>query len=247
MATINKANREVCDVDIRILKTKKPFLFFDTANTTTTGFTSEETFAMAKGAKRIAFSNPMDGTVTLEAQVAPFKLYSMLSDGTIDTEAVIARKKSITCKAAGVLELPEGIVAGTVFVYADDDFAGEEIKGTVDMTAKTFTAAAADEISVDSVYEAGYLLSKKTGVQKISFNNQKNPLDYYVTMNTVEKDESGMITPYIMTFYKLKPKKALDLSFSSSGDPATIKVEFSALEDKDGNCMDMVELEDSED
>ena len=32
MPNINKANREVCDVDIRDLKTMKPFLFFDKAN-----------------------------------------------------------------------------------------------------------------------------------------------------------------------------------------------------------------------
>lgn len=33
MPTINKANRQVCDVDIRDVSTMKPVMFFETANT----------------------------------------------------------------------------------------------------------------------------------------------------------------------------------------------------------------------
>lgn len=65
MPELNKANRAVCDVDIRILATKKPFLFFDTANTTTAGLTGDSVYAMAKGNRRIAYHNPMTGTMTL--------------------------------------------------------------------------------------------------------------------------------------------------------------------------------------
>ena len=55
----NKANRQVCDVDIRNLKTKEPFLYFDMANTTTQSLNGESVNAMAKGAKRVAFHNPL--------------------------------------------------------------------------------------------------------------------------------------------------------------------------------------------
>ncbi|MBT9778850.1 hypothetical protein GPL15_20430 [Clostridium sp. MCC353] len=242
MANINKANRQVCDVDIRVLKTMEPFLFFDTANTTTAGFSSEDTYAKAKGANKIAFTNPMEGTMTIEAQVAPFKLYALLSDGVIETTAVVARRETLKCETAGTLTLPAGAKAGTIFVYPADDFAGKEIKGTC--ANNTFTATTADEIAVGSSYEVGYLVSKSDGVQRISFNNNRNPLDYYITMNTVEKDESGVLTPYIITAYKAKPQKSLDLSFSSEGDPASVTITFSVMEDKDGNVIDMVELAD---
>lgn len=65
MPQLNKANRQVCDVDIRILATKAPFLKFDTANTTTAGLTGDSVYAMAKGQRRIAYHNPMEGTMTL--------------------------------------------------------------------------------------------------------------------------------------------------------------------------------------
>lgn len=245
MMTINKANREVCDVDIRVLSDMSPYLFFETANTTTVGFTAEDTYAKAKGSRKIAFTNPMEGTMTVEAQVAPFKLYAMLSDGVIDTEALVAKKVTVACTTAGKLKLPAGVKAGTVFVYAEGDYAGDVINGSV--ASNEFTATSAADIAVGKSYDVGYMIAKTTGVQKISFNNKKNPKDYFVTMNTVEKDEDGLLTPYIITAYKAKPKKSIELSFSSEGDPATVKIEFSVLEDKDGNVIDMVELADDED
>ncbi len=244
MPNINKANRQVCDVDIKVLKTKEPFLFFDTANTTTVGFSSDDTYAKKKGADSIGFSNPMTGTMSIEAQIKPFKLYAMLSDGTIKTTAVIGKKKTVVCAEAGKLPIPTGAVAGTVFVYAENDYAGTVIEGT--FASDTFTATTASDIVVGSSYEVGYLLSKTTGVNRVSFNNKDNPLDFYITMNTTEKDEDGVVTGYAITIYKAKPKKNLDLSFSSEGDPASVKIEFSCMEDKDGNQFDMVEMEDDD-
>jgi hypothetical protein len=244
MPNINKANRQVCDVDIRVLKTMAPFLLFEDANSTTAGFTSDDTYAMSKGAKKIAFSNPGDGTMTLEGQVKPFKLFALLSDGTIDTTAIVADKKTIACTVAGELALPTGIKAGTVFVYAVGDWGGTAIVGTV--ASDKFTATTPANIAVGTSYEVGFLITKSTGIQKIAMNNAKNPQDYYVTMKTVDKDEEGVLTPYIITGFKCKPKKTLDLQFSSTGDPANVKIEFTCLEDKDGNVIEMVEYTDPE-
>lgn len=244
MPNINKANRTCCDVDIRVLSTLAPFMFFEDANVTTFGFTADEVYATSKGAKKIGFSNPLDGTMTIEAQVKPFKLYSLLSDGTIDSTAVVAEKSTIACTTAGTLTVPAEIKSGTVFVYEVGDFGGTPIVGTVAGT--TFTATTAANIAVGTSYEVGYLVTKSSGIQKISFNNLKNPLDYYVTMKTVEKDEEGVVTPYIITGYKCKPQKSLSLSFSSNGDPQSVTITFSCLEDKDGNVADMIEYTEAE-
>lgn len=244
MPNINKANRTCCDVDIRVLKTLAPYLFFEDANVTTFGFTSDEVYATSKGAKKIAFSNPLDGTMTIEAQIKPFKLYALLSDGVIETSALVAEKVSIACTVAGTLTLPEGVKTGSVFVYAAGDFGGTVIAGTVAGT--TFTATTPAEIVEGTSYDVGYLVTKSTGIQKIAFNNEKNPQDYYVTMKTIEKDEEGVITPYIITGYKCKPQKSLSLSFSSNGDPQSVTITFSCLEDKDGNVADMIEYTEAE-
>ena len=248
MPELNKANRQVCDVDIRILKTMTPFLNFDTANTTTAGLSGDSVYAMAKGSRKIAFANPLEGTMTIEAQVMPFKFYSLLSDGVIGTNAAYADSKKITCEKAGELTIaiPDGgsIVAGTVFVYPEDSYGDEDalIAGT--FANNKFTVTDASKIAVGSKYEVGYIINRTSGVKKISFNNKKLPKDYYITMKTVDKDEDGLLTPFVITAYKAAIKRDFELSFSSEGDPASVQLQFDLLEDSDGNILDMIELTD---
>ena len=95
MPEINKSNREVCDVYLCDLKTRKPFLYFDTANTTTVGLTGDAVYAMAKGARRIAFANPMSGSLQINAMVYPYKFFAMFSDGVYENSAIYADKQTV--------------------------------------------------------------------------------------------------------------------------------------------------------
>ena len=248
MAELNRANRQVCDVDIRILKTKAPFLKFDTANTTTAGISGDSVYAMAKGARRIAFANPIQGTMSIEAQVYPFKFFSLLSDGVISNEAVYPVHTVITAAAAGKLPLavPAGnsVVTGTVFVYPEGSFGDEAAAIAGSFASGEFTATTAADIAVGGKYEVGFVANRTSGVKKISFNNKKLPQDYFITMQTLDKDEQDNLTPFLMTAYKATIQRTFDLSFSSEGDPATVTLNFDLMEDKDGNVLDMVEITD---
>lgn len=248
MPELNKANRQVCDVDIRILKTMAPFLFFDTANTTTAGLTGDSVHAMAKGTRRIAFHNPMEGTMTIEAQVYPFKFFSLLSDGRIHSDSLYAVKKVITATVADQLDItvPQGqvIQAGTVFVYPENAY-GEEsalIAGTY--ASGRFTPSTVGSIVINTNYVVGYVVSRTGGVKRISFKNANIPSDYYITMQTLDKDDKDVLTPFLMIAYKATIQRSFELSFTSEGDPATVTLTFDLLEDKDGNILDFVELTD---
>lgn len=247
MPELNKANRQVCDVDIRILKTMAPFLKFDTANTTTAGLSGDSTYAMAKGSRRIAFANPITGTMKITAQVYPFKFFSLLSDGVIETTAAYADSQVVTASKDGELTLSTDkgeIKTGTVFVYPEGQFGDESalIEGTYSEGIFTETAESNKKIKANSNYEVGYIVSRKTGVKRISFSNKKLPKDYYITQKTVDKDEEGLLTPFIMTAYKASIQRNFELSFASEGDPASVELSFDLMEDKDGNVLDFVEL-----
>ena len=248
MVDYNKANRQVCDVDIREYSTKKPFLWLDTANTTTTGLSGENVYAMAKGTRKITFADPLEGTLTIEAQVYPYKLFSLFSDGTIESKATYAVKEVVKATEAGKINISakDGgtIDSGYVFVYAKGSFGDEAIVGTY--ADGVFSATAADDIVADAEYEVGYIVTKDSGVKKITFNNKKTPKDYYITMSTVEKDERGNFVPLMMTAYKATPQRSWELALSSEGDPASISCVFEFLEDSDGNVFDMIEIEDDQ-
>ena len=243
MPELNKANRQVCDVDIRVLKTLAPFLFLDTANTTTAGLTGDAVYARAKGLRAIAFHNPLEGTMTVEAQVLPFRVYALFSDGTIESKGVQAVHKTIVATDSTItIEENSGTVrAGTVFVYPAGSFGDESAAIAGTFASGTFTPTETSAITNDAEYEVGYIVDRTTGVKKVSFNNKKVPKDYFITMNTVEKDEEGTLTPYIITAYKAAIERSLELSFSSEGDPASLTITFNLLADKDGNVMDIME------
>ena len=88
-----------------------------------------------------------------------------------------------------------------------------------------------------------YLEEKTSGIKKISFNNNKTPKDFFIQMETVDKDEKGNLVPVRITAYKASPTRKLDLSFSSDGDPAEITIEMSVLQNEDGDVMDIIEIE----
>lgn len=246
----NFANRQVCDVDIRVLKTMVPFLKFDTANTTGVSISSDSVYAMAKGIRRIAFQNPLEGTMTIEAQVYPFKFFAMLSDGVIDSTAIYADSQMIKCATAGGLSLtvPTNgtIQAGTVFAYPAGEFGdeGSVIAGT--FASGKFTATTPGDIAVGEDYVVGYVVSRTStegnAVKSVTFNNKRLPKDFYITMKTLDKDEEGVLTPFLITVYKAAIQRNFELSFSSEGDPASVTLTFDTLENKDGNVMSFVEL-----
>lgn len=245
MPNPNKANRQVCDVNILNLKDMTPFLFLETANTTTAGISADSTYAMAKGSRRIAFANPLEGTMTIEAQVYPFKLYALLSDGTIDSTATFAEHKTIACVSEGELPLTVDngtIVNNKVFAYPAGSF-GEE---SAAIEATYATNKLTGSFVVGTKYEVGYIVTKTSGVKKVSFNNKKLPKDYYITMETVDKDEDGLLTAFRIVAYKATIQRNLELSFSSEGDAASISLTFDLMEDKNGNVLDFIEIEDEE-
>ena len=235
---LNMANRQCCDVHILDYATMKPWMLVDFCNTTTAGFSADAVYANKKGAKDIKFDNPLEGTMTMVFQVHPFQIYALYSDGEIETSALIARRENVKGGTAGKLTLTNTPKAGTV--YAVDPDTGKIIEGTV--SEKEFTATTTSEIKEGTTYEVSYLEEKTAGVKKISFNNKKTPKDFFIQMETVDKDEKGNLVPVRITAYKASPNRNIDLSFSSDGDPAEITVEMSCLTNEDGDVMDIIEI-----
>ena len=235
---LNMANRQCCDVHILDYATMKPWMLVDFCNTTTAGFSADAVYANKKGAKDIKFDNPLEGTMTMVFQVHPFQIYALYSDGEIETSALIARRENVAGKAEGKLTLTNTPKAGTV--YAVDPDTGKIIEGTV--SEKEFTATTTSDIKEGTTYEVSYLEEKTAGVKKISFNNKKTPKDFFIQMETVDKDEKGNLVPVRITAYKASPNRTLDLSFSSDGDPAEIEIELSVLQNEDGDVMDIIEI-----
>ena len=269
MPSVNMSNRQVCDVDIRLLGTMTPFLYFDTANATTVGLSSENVYAQKKGVRAITFYDAIEGQLTLEAQITPFKLFSLFTDGVVYNEATFAVRSKVLCTDAGRLSIVSAEVivdengesitdedgytiidenrtypmtSGTIFVYAEGNDGENYIDGIFDVGI--FTATNPTDIVVGATYDVCYLVSKTDVVRRVSFNNNVITPDYFITMSTLDKNEEGDLVPFVITAYKAHIQRTFDLSFSSEGEPQSLSVTFELLhgtKDFDGKVIDIVE------
>lgn len=241
----NMANRMCCDLDIRDYYTKAPVMRVDFCNTTTYGFSSDHVFANRKGAKAIKFEDPLEGNIDITFQVHPFKVYSLLNSGQVLTDAIIVRRENITASVDGKLILKHSPIMGSVFVYTEDDFTGQEIKGSV--AGNTFTAQVTSDIKSGQTYVVGYLEKKAKDVKRIVFNNRNYSSVYYIQMITTNKDEDGNNVGMRLIAYKCCPKRELEIKFSSDDSPAEITISFECFQDENHNVMDIVALDPSQD
>lgn len=241
----NMANRMCCDLDIRDYYTKVPIMRVDFCNTTTYGFNSDAVFANRKGEKAIKFESPLEGNIDITFQVHPFKVYSLLNGGQVLTDALLVRRENITASVDGKLTLQHSPIMGSVFVYTEDDFTGQEIQGFV--AGNTFTSQTTSDIKSGQIYTVGYLEKKIKNVKRITFNNRNYSSVYYIQMITTNKDEDGNDVGMRLIAYKCYLKRELEINFSSDDSPAEITMSFECFQDEDGNVMDMVAIEEDED
>lgn len=244
MSYRKRANRQVCDVDIRYRASGKPFMYFETANTTSVGIESDSVYAMAKSTRRIQFANPLDGTVTITAQVYPSKLFELISGTAKKSSAVYATTAVVACVDEGEIPLSVSsgaeIKAGTVFAYPEGSFGDAD-----SIIPCTF---ANDKVQgnflVGHKYEVGFIVTRNTNASTFAFNNKAPLTEYKFTMSTVNKGDDGDFTPFLIVVYRAIMNRNIEVSFSSEGDPAEISMTFTLMPDRKGNMIDMVEIAD---
>lgn len=240
----NMANRMCCDLDIRDYYTKTPILKVDFCNTTTYNFTSDSIYVRRNDARYFRIDAPVEGNIDITFQVHPFQVYSLLNGGQILTDALLVRRENITASVDGKLTLQHSPIMGSVFVYTEDDFTGQEIQGSV--SGNTFTSQTNSDIKSGQIYTVGYLEKKTDGVKRIAFNNRNYSSVYYIQMITTNKDEDGNDVGMRLIAYKCCPKRELEIQFSSDDSPAEITMSFECFQDENENVIDIVKIEDSD-
>jgi hypothetical protein len=235
----NMANREVAELVFYNYTTKKPFLNMDFANVTTTGLTADRVFA--KGGQgspnRVPFDGNAGGTLKVETQVTPMKLYQMLSGSDMTATATWLKREVLT-SATKALTLTDTPVTGSVYVYADGDDCGTEIAITVTGSTATLTTAN------DGVFIV-YYLTNKTNTKTIKFTSKAFPKTYIVYGKCPWKTEEDEIAIMNLTYYKACPQRNFEIAYSSTGDPTTLSVTFDLFSNDDGDIYDM-SIDDSE-
>lgn len=104
------------------------------------------------------------------------------------------------------------------------------IEGTFKISTQIMTDALLALISGADATEA---------VTSVEFKNDPDAVtNYYVIeADTVWKDKSGTTKEENIVIHKALPKRAYNITYNGSGDPASVDVEFELLEDEDGKVV----------
>ena len=232
----NMANREVMNLYLLDYKTKVPYMKIDFANVSTTNFTANRVYAKGGwGApNRVGFDGERTGTLQIDTQIMPAKLFALLSGKDIAKTAKVMKREEL---AAGVdgLELSEEPKTGTVQVFAASDDCGTPIDG-VTATGKKVTATGITENQNYIVY---YYLDKTTGVQSIKFDADTFPKAFEIRGEMPFKTEDEEDVMCDLTYYKAQPQATFNLAFQNTGDPTTVSITFDCYANQDGDIYEM--------
>lgn len=232
----NMANREVMNLYLLNYKTKVPYMKIDFANVSTTNFTANRVYAKGGwGApNRVGFDGERTGTLQIDTQIMPAKLFALLSGKDIAKTAKVMKREELAAGADG-LELAEEPKTGTVQVFAASDDCGTPIDG-VTATGKKVTATGITENQNYIVY---YYLDKTTGVQSIKFDADTFPKAFEIRGEMPFKTEDEEDVMCDLTYYKAQPQATFNLAFQNTGDPTTVSITFDCYANQDGDIYEM--------
>lgn len=232
----NFANREVADLMLVDYSTKKLFLNVDWANVTSTSFEGDRVFATGgQGApNRVQFDGSRTGTLTIEAQVYPVKVFQMLSGNDLGTTANFLKREKVTAADTTKLEVSAEIASTAVQVFKADDDMGTEI---------TTTGATGKEVActVESGVEyIVYYYAKQAAAQVVHLDSRHFPKAYRVEGSIPYKTESDDIIEAHPIWYKAAPQAGFELSWQNTGDPVSLTMTFDVLADANGDMFSLI-------
>ena len=232
----NMANREVMNIVLLDYKTKVPYMKIDFANVSTTNFQANRVYAKGGwGApNRVGFDGERNGTLQIDTQIMPAKLFALLSGKDIAKTATVLKREVLTAGADGI-QLSEAPKAGTVQVFAASDDCGTPI-ADVKVAEKKVTSTS---ITEGKNYIAYYYLEKTTGVQSIKFDADTFPKAFEIRGEMPFKTEDEEEVMCYLAYFKAQPQATFNLAFQNTGDPTTVSITFDCYANQDGDIYDM--------
>lgn len=233
------ANRECCDLIFCDYVTGAPFLKVDYAQTTTTDLTGEVTYATGGrgNPRRISFHGEKAGTIAFSTQIAPFKLYSLMTGAALESNAKFIAREVLTA-ATNKITLSKAPASGGVTVFAVDDDFGTPLTVTVSGTEVTLPESSTGQ------FIAYYLESITENVKRLNIKSTTFPKAFRVYGETYMKTEDDEIVPYKLVAYKCVPQPNMTLTMANSGDPNTLEFTADLLADENDDMLDMILIED---
>lgn len=233
------ANREGLEFRIFNYEDGSLALDIDYVNSSTLEFNSDHVAATAgvHGAEAVIFDEALKGTFKFSTQIIPIELIAVLSSPDAVTEGcTTSEKEEVTVAAGGTATLKMAPVAGSVCAYSAD-----ACKVGIDTPIANVTVADTT-ITIPEATEGAkyivYYLASQANATTVKFSDTLSPGYYSLYGKTNYKGTKNNKCSEYNHFYKLRPQKALNLTYQGTGDPMSLEITFDILSDDNGDFYD---------
>lgn len=228
------AIKDACDVFLLERSTRKPRLYSDYANSTNLAFTSERTFARAKGVNKIAFDSNREGSFNIEFEVFDLAWISILLGATDTKETVgIIEREVLTVGALKKATLANEPKNGSLAIFTVDrdnrtHLVEQELTTDYTITAKDITFTTLEEGTKVVAY---YMLDTKTPVRTFRVKADKFAENYIIIGKTEVKNEFGDLEFMNLEITNCSPKSDMEITMSTDG-VTNVSAQFDLLADE---------------
>jgi len=242
---MNYAIKDACDVFLLERSTRKPRLYSDYANSTNLAFTSERTFARAKGVNKIAFDSNREGTFNIEFEVFDLAWISILLGATDEKETRgLIKREVLTLGVTKNATLTEAPKVGSLAVFTVDRDNRTHI---AEQTATTDYEITTTELTFTSLAEGDkivvyYMVDSAAPVRTFRIKSDKFAGNYIIVGKTEIKNEFGELEFVELEITNCTPKSNMEISFSTDG-VTNVSAEFDLLADENNEMAIMSIIE----
>ncbi len=228
------AIKDACDVYLLRRSDRKPVLFSDYANSTNLSFTSDRTFARAKGVNKIAFDSNREGSFGMDFEVFDLAWISILLGATDEEETRgLIKREVLTIDAEKTATLANEPKTGSLAIFTVDRDNRTHIKEQELTTDYTITTK---EVTFTTLTEgtkivAYYMLDTETPVRTFRVASDRFAENYIVLGKTEIKNEFGELEFMDLEITNCVPKSDMEITMSTDG-VTNLSAEFDLLADE---------------
>lgn len=244
--------KDACNVALEGLSSHAIEAYLNYANSFSLDLKADTVYAMGKGAKRIAWDKPTEGTVTISTEMITSQWIALLlGAGILTTGADVFRREALTV-TGGKVTLTKGTpLAGSLTVAVLDI---DSVSHGALLEAVTTTPADAteykitgSEITVDASLNGKqltcyYLINSATAKSfTVKSNGGKGYYKMYADLEG-KSDATGEIEYKQLQMFKVSPQKNLKFDFSADS-PAKFDMVFDLLANGNDDLLKWVDIE----
>lgn len=228
---------DAANVTLYSKKTNKPLYHTRDINTFNLNFTGDTIFAKAKGKNAVGFDSPMEGTLTMEAEVIGFdELAVILASEMVEESARVGQRKLLKTDSSKKVTLGSVIpVQGSMSVFEVEN---DKVSHKRELQFTAVNSAGSTEITITTAdFVSGkdvvvYYLQDMPNCKTISIKDNSVAPNYYMYADTYVKDKTtGESYVMAMKLPNLKAKRSIELNLTAE-NPSVFKTEFAVLSDE---------------